>query len=266
MLNSEPNRSSTEAIRVDNLVMKFAGKSEVVTAISELSFSVHAREFVSLVGPSGCGKSTCLGLIAGLRQPTYGEIRIGGNRVVGPTHDVGFMLQKDLLMPWRTVIGNVLFGLEIQGKAGRDARDKAFHYLERFGLRDFADHRPRQLSGGMRQRVALIRTLLVEPNIILLDEPFAALDFQTRLLLQNELWRALLEEGKTVLLITHDISEALSMSDRILVMSKRPGRIKTVIEVGLARKTGSPLEARKDKDFNQMFSHVWEQLDVDIRL
>jgi NitT/TauT family transport system ATP-binding protein len=260
------NDVPTDAIRVDNLVMKFTGNTEVVTAIDGLSFSVRNREFVSLVGPSGCGKSTCLGLIAGLRRPSYGEIRVCSNPVVGPIRNVGFMLQKDLLMPWRTVIGNVLFGLEIQGKGGREAREKAIHYLERFGLQDFADHRPRQLSGGMRQRVALIRTLLVDPDIILLDEPFAALDFQTRLLLENELWRILLEERKTVLLITHDIAEAISMSDRILVMSKRPGRVKTTIDVRLARASGSPLEARKHPEFNRIFEQVWEQLDVDVHL
>ena len=266
-LDTDPsNDSPTEAIRVDNLVMKFTGNTEVVTAIAGLSFSVRTREFVSLVGPSGCGKSTCLGLIAGLRRPSYGEIHVCSNLVVGPIRNVGFMLQKDLLMPWRTVIGNVLFGLEIQGKGGRDARGKAMHYLERFGLQNFAGHRPRALSGGMRQRVALIRTLLIDPDIILLDEPFAALDFQTRLLLENELWRILLEERKTVLLITHDISEAISMSDRILVMSKRPGRIKTTIDVGLARASGSPLEARKHPEFNRFFERVWEQLEVDVHL
>ena len=260
------NDTPTEAIRVDNLVMKFVSNAEVVTAIAGLSFSIRSREFVSLVGPSGCGKSTCLGLIAGLQRPSSGEIRICGNLVVGPSRNVGFMLQKDLLMPWRTLIGNVLFGLEIQGKGGRDAHDRAMHYLERFGLQDFAGRRPWELSGGMRQRVALIRTLLVDPDIILLDEPFSALDFQTRLLLENELWRTLQEEGKTVFLITHDISEAISMSDRILVLSKRPGRLKVTIDVGLASQVRSPLEARKHPDFNRFFGQVWEQLDVDTHL
>lgn len=246
--------------------MKFASSDQVTTAIDGLSFDVSQQEFVSLVGPNGCGKSTCLELIAGLKRPTMGEIEVNGREIVGPDSSVGFMLQKDLLMPWRKVIDNVLFGLEIQGADRREARERALGYLDKFGLREFANHYPSELSGGMRQRVALIRTLIVDPDVILLDEPFSALDFQTRLLLENELWRILREEDKTVLLITHDISEAIAMSDRVLVMNKRPGRLKTIVNAGLARSWGSPLEARNDPKFNQLFSEVWNQLDVDVRL
>lgn len=254
------------AISLRNVSMKFASRTGVVTAVRDLSFDVAKSEFVSLVGPSGCGKSTCLGLIAGLRAPTHGEVFVEGKKVDGPNQNVGFMLQRDLLMPWRSVIENVVFGLEIRGVAKAEMKDRAESYLRSFGLIEFANARPSQLSGGMRQRVSLIRTLLTDPNIILLDEPFSALDFQTRLLLEDEIWRLLKSEGRTVVLITHDINEAVAMSDRILVMSKRPGTLKQEIKVELARSAGSPLEARNRPEFSGHFAEVWRTLDVDIQL
>lgn len=246
--------------------MKFASRSAVVTAVRGLSFDVAESEFVSIVGPSGCGKSTCLGLIAGLRQPTAGDILVNGKPVDGPRQDVGFMLQKDLLMPWRSVLANVTFGLEIRGVSKAEMRDRAEAYLASFGLIEFANAWPSQLSGGMRQRASLIRTLLTDPKIILLDEPFSALDFQTRLILEDELWALLRRERRTVILITHDINEAVAMSDRILVMTKRPGMLKTDMQVQLAREAGSPLEARNSPEFSSYFSQVWNALDVDLQL
>jgi NitT/TauT family transport system ATP-binding protein len=253
-------------ISLRGVTMKFAGRSGVVTAVRDLSFEVKRAEFVSLVGPSGCGKSTCLGLIAGLRAPTQGEVHVGGRKVEGPSQNVGFMLQRDLLMPWRSVFENVVFGLEIQGAAKSEMKDRAERYLRAFGLIDFVKAKPSQLSGGMRQRISLIRTLLTDPEIILLDEPFSALDFQTRLVLEDEIWGLLQRERRTVVLITHDINEAIAMSDRILVMSKRPGTLKRDIDVGLARLAGSPLEARNRPEFSGFFSEVWRSLDVDVQL
>jgi NitT/TauT family transport system ATP-binding protein len=254
------------AIKLRNVTVKFAGRSGVVTALRDLSFDVRRSEIVSLVGPSGCGKSTCLGLVAGLRVPTRGEVFVEGKKITGPSHNVGFMLQKDLLMPWRTVLENVVFGLELRGKGKAEMKDLAEHYLRSFGLIEFANAKPSQLSGGMRQRVSLIRTLLIDPKIIFLDEPFAALDFQTRLVLEDEIWSLLKGEGRTVVLITHDINEAIAMSDRILVMSKRPGTLKREIPVELARVAGSPLEARNRPEFSGYFAEVWRTIDVDFQL
>lgn len=244
--------------------MKFAGRDSVITAVSDLSFNVRKGEFVSIVGPSGCGKSTCLGLIAGLSAPTRGRITVNDEPVTGPRSDVGFMLQRDLLMPWRSILENVVFGLELRGVAKSEMKDRAEVYLKAFGLSEFTNHRPSDLSGGMRQRVSLIRTLLTDPGTILLDEPFSALDFQTRLVLEDEVWALMKKEERTVVLITHDINEAVAMSDRIIVMSKRPGTLKADIEVGLARDAGSPLEARNMPEFAEYFSKVWKGLDVDV--
>lgn len=252
------------AISVENVWMKFAGRDSVITAVSDLSFNVKKGEFVSIVGPSGCGKSTCLGLIAGLSTPTRGKIFVNDEPVTGPRRDVGFMLQRDLLMPWRSILENVVFGLELRGMAKSEMRDRAEIYLKAFGLFEFINHRPSDLSGGMRQRVSLIRTLLTNPGTILLDEPFSALDFQTRLVLEDEVWALMKKEERTVVLITHDINEAVAMSDRIIVMSKRPGTLKSDVAVGLARDAGSPLEARNMPEFAEYFAKVWKGLDVDV--
>jgi NitT/TauT family transport system ATP-binding protein len=261
-----PMSFDQSAIKLCGVVVKFASRTGVVTALRDLSFDVKRSEFVSLVGPSGCGKSTCLGLVAGLRTPTRGDVFVEGRRVNGPSRNVGFMLQKDLLMPWRTVLENVIFGLELRGKAKAEMRDLAESYLRSFGLLEFANAKPSHLSGGMRQRISLIRTLLTDPKIILLDEPFSALDFQTRLILEDEIWSLLKSEGRTVVLITHDINEAIAMSDRILVMSKRPGTLKREITVELARVAGSPLEARNRPEFGAYFADVWKTIDVDFQL
>lgn len=197
----------------------------VLTAVDGLTFSVRKGEFLAVVGPSGCGKSTILNMVAGLDPASEGEIRIGSAPVRGPSNQVGFMLQKDLLLPWRTIVGNVEFGLESRDVAAAERRRRAIHELERCRLADFANHYPYQLSGGMRQRAALARTLAVEPAIILLDEPFSALDAQTKLILQKNFASTIAAAGITTVLITHDLTEAVLMSDRVIVMSERPGRI-----------------------------------------
>ena len=186
---------------------------------------MHDGEVVSLIGPSGCGKSTLLNIGSGLYAPSEGEAFVDGERVEGPNAHVAFMLQKDLLLPWRTIAENVMFGLEIQGVPSRAQSRRAQALLESFSLAEFAGHYPHQLSGGMRQRVALARTLAVDPSVLLLDEPFSAVDAQTRMVLQRELAQTLERAGKTALLITHDLLEAVTLSDRVLVMSRRPGHI-----------------------------------------
>jgi NitT/TauT family transport system ATP-binding protein len=206
---------------------------EVVTAVAEVNFSVRDGEVVSLIGPSGCGKSTLLTMGAGLEQPSDGEVFVDGERVTKPNPHVAFMLQKDLLLPWRTIRENVEFGLEIQGVAAAQRRERSAVLLRTCRIADFAEHYPYQLSGGMRQRAALARTLAVEPSVLLLDEPFSALDAQTKMVLQQDLARTIKDAGKTALFITHDLVEAVALSDRVLVMSARPGKIIEEIEIAL---------------------------------
>jgi NitT/TauT family transport system ATP-binding protein len=251
-------------IEVDNVSQCFVTNDDVVMALANFSFEVGVGEFVSLVGPSGCGKSTALGLISGLLPPTSGQVFVDRERVQGPNRHVGYMLQKDLLMPWRTILQNVMYGLQIRRVPRREAEAKAHEALRRYGLGAVAGSYPRQLSGGMRQRAALIRTLLLEPDIVLLDEPFSALDFQTRLLVEEDVRRILHNEGKTVLLITHDIGEAIAMSDRVIVMTAGPGRVKTDMRIELSTGHDSPLKAREAPEFSAYFSAIWKELDISV--
>ncbi len=204
-----------------------------LTAIERVSMSVRDGEFVAVVGPSGCGKSTILNLVAGLDKPSDGRILLNQVPVEGPNPNVGFMLQKDLLLPWRTIVHNVEFGLEARSISRTDRRERALRELKRCRLSDFADSYPYQLSGGMRQRAALARTLAIDPAIVLLDEPFTALDAQTKLILQRSFAQTIAASSITTLLITHDLMEAVIMSDRILVMSERPGQIVEEIRLDL---------------------------------
>ncbi len=208
-------------------------RGEITLAVAEVSFAVNDGEVVSLIGPSGCGKSTLLNLGSGLDQPSEGEVLVDGERVTRPNPHVAIMLQKDLLLPWRTIRENVEFGLEILGFAGAERRVRSAALLETCRIADFAAHYPYQLSGGMRQRAALARTLAADPSVLLLDEPFSALDAQTKMVLQQDLARTIKAAGKTALFITHDLVEAVALSDRVLVMSARPGRIIEEIAIDL---------------------------------
>jgi len=243
----------------------FRQGDQEVTAVQGMSFAIHDREFVSIIGPSGCGKSTTLKLVSGLDFPAAGAIRVDGRAVAGPSPKVGFMLQKDLLLPWRTVLENVTIGLEIRNVPRAERTEKARHLLHKYGLEQFESAYPRHLSGGMRQRVALARTLAVDPDILLLDEPLSALDYQTKLKVEEELVRILQEERKTVMLITHDIAEAVSVSDRVLVCSSRPGRIKAEMAMPFS-KGHTPAEARNRPEFLDHFNALWRQLEADVRV
>lgn len=232
-------------------------------ALRDLDLTVAAEEFVSIVGPSGCGKSTLLSLVAGLLRPSTGEVRIDGEPVSRPTAKVGYMLQHDHLFEWRTILDNALLGLEVMGRRDAQAVRKVRDMLRRYGLGGFEQYHPRQLSGGMRQRVALVRTLAVDPEILLLDEPFAALDYQTRLALEDEVGRILREERKTVLLVTHDIAEAIAMSDRVVVLSHRPGTVRADHRIDLGLEGHSAMSARNESPaFRTYFSTIWKELDV----
>lgn len=236
-----------------------------LVAITDVTFSVAPKEFVAIVGPSGCGKSTILNLTAGLDAPSNGVVKVSGETVKGPNAHVGFMLQKDLLLPWRSIVRNVEFGLEARDVSRKERRERALAELDRCKLSGFANHYPYQLSGGMRQRAALARTLAIRPDIVLLDEPFSALDAQTKMLLQKSFGQTISESGVTTLLITHDLAEAVAMSDRILVMSDRPGRIIEEIVVELPDRN-NPIARRSNPRAGQYITRLFELLKLDERV
>jgi ABC-type nitrate/sulfonate/bicarbonate transport system ATPase subunit len=218
-------------LRIDSVAHDFSG----VPALAETSMQIRSGEFVAVVGPSGCGKSTLFNIVAGLLRPTQGTIHLGEEEITGHTGRMGYMLQKDLLLPWRTVIDNVLLGPRLRGRVSQGERRRAQELLDRYGLGMFANNYPHTLSGGMKQRAAMIRTMLFSQDTLLLDEPFGALDSQTRILMQEWLMSVWDEIKSTILFITHDIDEALFLADRVAVMSSRPGRIKEIVEVDLPR-------------------------------
>ncbi|MGQ7815014.1 ABC transporter ATP-binding protein [Metapseudomonas furukawaii] len=237
------------------------GKAEPTVAVNGLDFSIRRGEIVSIIGPSGCGKSTLLNMGSGLYMPSEGEVYVGGERVNGPVKRVAFMLQKDLLMPWRSIRRNIELGLEIEGRPAAERRDIAERMLLKCHLEGFGDHYPFQLSGGMRQRAALARTLATDPQVLFLDEPFSALDAQTKMILQQDLAQMLHEQRKTALFITHDLIEAIALSDRILVMSARPGTIIEEIEVNLPLRE-NPLERRKLPEIGPLAGRLMTLLKV----
>ena len=238
-----------------------SGRSPAVTAVEDVSLRVADGEVVSLIGPSGCGKSTLLNLGAGLDRPTRGEVFAGGEPVVEPNDHVAFMLQKDLLLPWRTVRANIELGLEIRGASVEVRRERSDSFLRQCRIADFADSYPHQLSGGMRQRAALARTLAVDPRVLLLDEPFSALDAQTKMVLQQDLAGSVATHAKTALFITHDLAEAIALSDRVLVMSRRPGRIVEELEVDLPDRD-APIARRRHARAGEYVTHLMESLDI----
>lgn len=252
--------SQPPKLRISGLRKSFTSDAGTVHVLDGIDLNVETGQFVSVIGPSGCGKSTLFNILAGLIPHDSGEIALDGRTVTNLRGKVGYMLQRDLLMPWRTVIDNVVIGLEVRGHPRKDALDRARHYIEMFGLGQFANSYPKELSGGMRQRVALARTLLPDPDILLLDEPFSALDYQTRLFLEDLLIETVEKSRKTVILVTHDIDEAIALSEKIFVLSARPGRLKNIHDIALA--THSPIEARRDPTFTRHFEALCAELDI----
>jgi len=258
---------SAPVLQIKNLSMTYHRLNGEVKAIEKIDLDVYEGEIIGIVGPSGCGKSTLLSIIAGLMKPSSGEVILNGKRVEKPSKDIGYMFQRDLLFEWRTIFENVLLGLEIQGKITDESRKTADKMLETYGLGDFKDSYPSQLSGGMRQRAALIRTLMTEPKLLLLDEPFSALDYQTRLAISDEVGVILKKEKKTTLMVTHDIAEAISMSDRVVVLSNRPAVIKDIIDIELTVPKGiwSPINCREAPEFRHYFNQIWKELDIHVK-
>ncbi len=246
--------SSSSLLELRGISKTFAS----TTALSTMDLTIERGSFVSIVGPSGCGKSTLFNVLSGLIQPDGGSINLEGRDVIGATGHVGYMLQKDLLVPWRTVLGNITLGARLKGKVTAEDRDQAKGFAEKYGLGDFLNHYPSALSGGMRQRVALMRTLATNHQLLLLDEPFGALDAQTRFEMQQWLLQVWRDTQRTVLFITHDVDEAVFLSDRILVMSPRPGRVVDDLAVNLPRPR--TLETLVSPAFTEIKSKVLHQL------
>lgn len=248
-------------LEVSGLCYSYHSKDGETQALSDISFQVEEGEFIAVVGPSGCGKSTLLSILSGLIAPDRGTIRIDGEEVKKAGPRIGYMLQRDHLFEWRSVFSNAALGLEIRGKLDKEHRDKVLKLLDAYGLLAFRDARPSSLSGGMRQRAALIRTLALEPEILLLDEPFSALDYQTRLSVCDDISSIIRGTKKTAVLITHDLAEAVSAADRVLVLSKRPGRIKAVLDIRFSDPSLRPLERRNAPEFQGYFKQVWNILE-----
>ena len=230
-------------------------------ALEDVSFSVSEGEFIAIVGPSGCGKSTLLSIICGILKPEKGLIKMNGKNLKQSTTNIGYMLQHDYLFEWRTVYHNVLLGLEVRHMLSAKTRKKALELLEQYGLQQFKNSRPSQLSGGMRQRVALIRTLVLEPELLLLDEPFSALDYQTRLTVGNDIGQILKHEHKTAILVTHDLSEAVSLADRVLILTPRPATISKIVDISFELENDTPMHRRNAPEFKNYFNLIWEELN-----
>lgn len=252
------------AVEIRNVTMTYQSPNGEIHALENIDFSVNEGEFISIIGPSGCGKSTLLSIISGLLRPTSGEVLLYGEPNTGPSKKTGYMLQKDHLFEWRTILQNVLLGVEIQKALTPEAKARALNYLKTYGLYEFRDKYPEQLSGGMRQRAALIRTLVPNPQILLLDEAFSALDYQTRLAVNEDIYGIIRNEKKTAILVTHDISEAISMSDRVVVLSHRPGRLKRIHKIELTCTNRTPINCREAPEFRYYFQKIWRELDIHV--
>ncbi len=243
-------------LEIKNLSHTYHTLEGETPALSNLSFSMKKNEFISIVGPSGCGKSTLLSLISGLIKPEEGSITLHGKKM-------GYMLQKDHLLEWRTIYKNIVLGLEINHCLTPETKSKVQDYLKQYGLSEFAHAKPSELSGGMRQRAALIRTLISEPDLLLLDEPFSALDYQTRLNVSDDIGQIIRKEHRSAILVTHDLSEAISLSDRVIVLSKRPANIKSTILLSFDLEDDTPLHRRNAPEFKNYFNLIWKELNED---
>jgi len=250
-----------ELLTIDHLSFSYHNLEGETPALRDVSFEVMDGEFLAIVGPSGCGKSTLLSLIAGLITPSSGSIYINDKDIKSSGKNIGYMLQKDHLLDWRSTLKNLTLGLEIQHKLSDNSYVQINKLLNTYGLITFKNSHPSELSGGMRQRAALIRTLLLEPDILLLDEPFSALDYQTRLEVSDDIWGIIRQEKKTAILITHDISEAISMADRIVVLSHRPGTVKDIIDIHFSIKERTPFSTRSAPEFKDYFNLIWKELN-----
>ncbi len=249
-----------EILQLKDVSLSYHTPKQETLAIENLSFSIYEEEFVAIIGPSGCGKTSVLSIIAGLLKPSSGSVLIKNMELKQQKDSLGYMLQRDELFPWRTIYKNILLPLEIKHKNTEQNRSYIDELIKKYGLSDFVGHYPSQLSGGMRQRAALIRTLAHSPELLLLDEPFSALDYQTRLNVCDDVYNIIRSEKKTALLVTHDISEAISLADRVIVLTERPAKIKNIYTLNL-KEAGPPLRRREHNDFHKWFEILWKELN-----
>lgn len=241
-----------------NVGLIYQSKNGETEAIKDLNLQIKNGDFVAIVGPSGCGKTTILSLVSGILKATSGNILIDGKDIAENKNYIGYMFQRDHLFEWRSIWQNILLGEEIKKQKNEQTKDYAKNLIEKYGLKDFINKKPRELSGGMRQRVALIRTLVLRPEILLLDEPFSALDFQTRLNVCDDVAKIIKSENKTAILVTHDISEAISMANYVVVLTARPAKVKKIFKVDLEGET--PLKRRENSEFSKIFNEVWREM------
>lgn len=255
--------STQTSIELNSVSHVYINEKGANVAIENITMSVKQGEFISLVGPSGCGKSTILSCISGLIQPTKGSVYINGKLKKKPSAEVGYMLQSDYLFGWKTIEKNVIQGLKVMGRLNEETKNYSNYLLNEMNLASFKNHYPMQLSGGMRQRASLVRTLVTNPDILLLDEPFSALDYQTKLQLENLVSDTLKKHQKTTILVTHDISESIAMSDRIYILDRNPGRIKEEIHIPDTIRQEKPFLAREKEGFRDIFNNIWKELEKD---
>lgn len=252
-------------VEIKNIGMNYQSPNGEIPAIADISMNISKGEFICIVGPSGCGKSTLLSIIAGLIKPSSGSIVINSGCKGKCLLDVGYMLQKDYLFEWSTILENVMLGLEIKKALNAENREYVYNLLDTYGLSEFKDKYPSQLSGGMRQRAALIRTLALRPEILLLDEAFSALDYQTRLAVTEDIYYIIKKENKTAIMVTHDIAESISMADKIFVLTGRPSSIKCKYDISLTcNDVRTPFNSREAPEFRHYFNKIWKELDVHV--
>lgn len=244
-------------LEIKDLRKIYHSPTKEIVAVDNFSFNLKESEFVAIVGPSGCGKSTILSILCGLEDKTSGSIKLNKNS------KIGYMLQQDSLFEWRTVLNNCLLGLELNNALTEENKEYVINLINTYGLHDFINTYPDNLSGGMRQRVALIRTLATKPDILLMDEPFSALDYQTRLKISDDIYKILKKENKSMIMVTHDVSEAISMCDRVIVLSNRPATIKNIYDINLEHRS-TPINNRLDKNFAKYYELIWKDIDSNV--
>ncbi|MFU7514922.1 ABC transporter ATP-binding protein [Clostridium sp. HCS.1] len=249
-------------INISNVGLTYHSINAETKAIDKLNFSIEKGEFVSIIGPSGCGKSTLLNIISGLLKPSEGEIVYNDKNIKNRLDKMGYMFQKDYLFPWLSVRNNIMLGLKVKKINTKENIERVDKLLKNYQLDRFKNHKPTELSGGMRQRVALIRTLALNPDVLLLDEPFSALDYQTRLKVCDDVKGIIKKEGKTAIMVTHDLGEAIATSDRIIVLTKRPAKLKLDVKIEFNNKEATPFQRRKEPEFNEYFNLLWKELDI----
>ncbi|MDR3597635.1 ABC transporter ATP-binding protein [Clostridium sp.] len=248
-------------LKVSDISMNYHSVKGETPALKDISFEVKDGEFISILGPSGCGKSTLLNIMSGLLEPSKGEVLYKGEDIKKNLDKIGYMFQKDHLFEWNTVWENVILGLKIKKQLTNESKNRVNELLDAYGLLRFKNHYPSELSGGMRQRVALIRTLALNPEILFLDEPFSALDYQSRLLVCDDVYKIIKTEKKTAIMVTHDIAEAISISEKVIVLSKRPSNVKAEVLIDFKNKDLTPFQKRRDLEFSDYFNRLWKELN-----